>query len=483
MKNKRFLVLGLSSALLLTGCNSVPSEVSSTDSSSHVTTSENVSSEEASNTSSVETSSSVNTSEVISSDVVHQKEVAIRTMAAKSKQSAAAAENLVKTENKIGLKVASSYEGTATLNYGSEETSKFNASASNTTIVNLDTTGINVLLDETVTPEAINNLIATNDSAAYTDSLAKISSVVEDEEITLYLAELTAEVAPKELKAFTNVRLVNLGEETMQAEEAYDLTMGDVCGAYAIIANLKNELNKEGSTIVSAVTETIKNLTGTDDLESLLPHEIKMVKALATSIVDLISSYANGEKTSEELVDSIVALLSEASGGELDLSTAEYASIRGLVADAIDYIAEIKFDEFFDASFAENTFSFEIKYANILKSVNGLFAHLLTKIGLPNGEDPLLSEVYGVLATASGAIALYAPKELTFKYAVTFNELLDIETSTEIKAKGSLPKDLVNVESYDIALKGTNEFKLGNTLFEIPALPQASNPDVTPVVE
>ena len=482
MKNKRFLVLGLSSALLLTGCNSVSSEVSSTDSSSHVTTSENISSEEASNTSSVEASSSVNTSEVISSDVVHQKEVAMRTMAAKSKQSAAAAENLVKTENKIGLKVASSYEGTATLNYGSEETSKFNASASNTTIVNLDTTGINVLLDETVTPEAINNLIATNDSAAYTDALAKISSVVEDEEITLYLAELTAEVAPKELKAFTNTRLVKFGEETIQAE-ACDLTMGDVCGAYALIANLKNELNKEGSTIVSAVTDTIKNLTGTDDLESLLPDEIKMVKALATSIVDLISSYANGEKTSEELVNSIVALLSEASEGELDLSTAEYASIRQLVADAIDYIAEIKFDEFFDASFAENTFSFEIKYANILKSVNGLFAHLLTKIGLPNGEDPLLSEVYGVLATASGAIALFAPKELTFKYAVTFNELLDIETSTEIKAKGSLPKNSINVESYDIALKGTNEFKLVNTLFDIPALPQVSNPDVTPVVE
>ena len=178
-----------------------------------------------------------------------------------------------------------------------------------------------------------------------------------------------------------------------------------------------------------------------------------------------------------------MALLSEASGGELDLSTAEYASIRELVADAIDYIAQIKFDEFFDASFAENTFSFEIKYANILRSVNGLFAHLLTKFGLPNGEDPLLAQVYGVLTTASGAIALYAPKELTFKYAVTFNELLDIETSTEIKVKGSLPKDLVNVESYDIALRGTNEFKLGNTLFEIPALPQVSNPDVTPVVE
>ena len=482
MKNKRFLVLGLSSALLLTGCNSVSSEVSSTDSSSHVTTSENISSEEASNTSSVEASSSVNTSEVISSDVVHQKEVAMRTMAAKSKQSAAAAENLVKTENKIGLKVASSYEGTATLNYGSEETSKFNASASNTTIVNLDTTGINVLLDEAVTPEAINNLIATNDSAAYTDALAKISSVVEDKEITLYLAELKAKVAPKELKVFTNTRLVKFGEQNMQVQ-AHDLTTEDVCGAYAIVANLKNELNKEGSTIVSAVTDTIKNLTGTDDLESLLPDGIKMVKALATSIVDLISSYANGEKTSEELVDSIVALLSEASGGELDLSTAEYASIRGLVADAIDYIAQIKFDEFFDASFAENTFSFEIKYANILKSVNGLFAHLLTKIGLPNGEDPLLAQVYGVLTTASGAIALYAPKELTFKYAVTFNELLDIETSTEIKVKGSLPKDLVNVESYDIALRGTNEFKLGKTLFEIPALPQVSNPDVTPVVE
>ena len=482
MKNKRFLVLGLSSALLLTGCNSVSSEVSSTDSSSHVTTSENISSEEASNTSSVEASSSVNTSEVISSDVVHQKEVAMRTMAAKSKQSAAAAENLVKTENKIGLKVASSYEGTATLNYGSEETSKFNASASNTTIVNLDTTGINVLLDEAVTTEAINNLIATNNSAAYTDALAKISSVVAEEETTLYLAELKAKVAPKELKVFTNTRLVKFGEQNMQVQ-AHDLTTEDVCGAYALIANLKNELNKEGSTVVSAVTETIKKLTGIDDLESILPDGIKMVKALATSIVDLISSYASGEKTSEELVDSIVALLSEASGGELDLSTAEYASIRELVADAIDYIAQIKFDEFFDASFAENTFSFEIKYANILRSVNGLFAHLLTKIGLPNGEDPLLAQVYGVLTTASGAIALYAPKELTFKYAVTFNELLDIETSTEIKVKGSLPKDLVNVESYDIALRGTNEFKLGNTLFEIPALPQVSNPDVTPVVE
>lgn len=78
MKNKRFLVLGLSSALLLTGCNSV-------------------SSEEASNT------SSVNTSECTSSEVVNYKEVAMRTMAAKSKQSAAAAENLVKTENNIRI--------------------------------------------------------------------------------------------------------------------------------------------------------------------------------------------------------------------------------------------------------------------------------------------------------------------------------------------------------------------------------------------
>ena len=495
MKNKKLLVLGLSSVLLLAGCDSVTSQASSSNPSSNVTTSETTSNDAASSTSSVETpsseknsdttssvatSSSDKTSDTTTSETDNHREVAMKAMAAKSKESVDEATKLLKTAAMIGFKQASSYEGALTLSYAADVKRELKGVAEESLIVNIDTTGFDTFLGDTMDPNAILSVVENNNSSAYADLSAKISSKADDQDFTLYSIDAEAKVSPKNSMVSTSLSLESMGKKTNNVE-AYELTYEQVCGAYAIMANFKTQLAKEGATIVSAVTDVIKSLVGPDDLETVMPTELTMIKELATSIVELISSYASGEKTSEELVNEIANVLLEASDGELDLTKEDLASIRKLVVDVIDYVATINFEEFFDVSFAENTFSFEIKYANIIRSLNGLLTHLITKITLQNSQDPYLIQALSLLTTASGFVALYAPKDLTFKYAVTFNELLDIKTTVDLTVEGALPADSnESPKAYDVALKGTNEFKLVDELIEIKAdLPQ--NGEVVPV--